>query len=249
MENLLQLIKNNDGKEAVSARNLYTYLGYDSGQWKRWYTKNILNNQFAFENEDYQVFDSQSKSDKGGRPTKNFALSIDFAKKICMMSKTKKGEEARDYYLKCEEVVQTIVSEPKTEIPQTFAEALRLAADTLEKNEKLQIENTRLHERTDFIDIVFTANDLLSCSEVCNILNLSYGNKTLFKKLRESGIFFKNRNEPKQIFVDKGYFRMKENLYKDKVTIQTFFTQKGLGYVAKFLGVIIPQINRVKFID
>lgn len=141
------------------------------------------------------------------------------------------------------------IPETQIKIPQTFAEALRLAADMSEQKERLEIENARLHERTDFIDIVFTANDLLSCSEVCKILNLSYGNKTLFKKLRESGIFFKNRNEPKQIFVDKGYFRMKENLYKDKVTIQTFFTQKGLGYVAKFLGVIVPKINRVKFID
>lgn len=98
---LIRIFDNNGGS-AVSARELYLFLGYDSSQWKRWYTKNILNNEFAIENEDYEVFDIMSNTDKGGRPTKDFALAIDFAKKISMMSKTEKGEEARKYFLDCE---------------------------------------------------------------------------------------------------------------------------------------------------
>lgn len=128
------------------------------------------------------------------------------------------------------------------QIPQTFAEALKLAYEQ-------QITIERLETRTKFVDVVFNSDELLTGAQVCKLLNLSYGNKTLYKNLREKGLFFKNRNEPKQLFVDKGYFRMKEVLIKDKVRIQTYFTQKGLGYIAKFLGVIIQPINTVRMID
>lgn len=134
------------------------------------------------------------------------------------------------------------IPEPQTQIPQTFAEALKLAYEQ-------QITIERLETRTKFVDVVFNSDELLTGAQVCKLLNLSYGNKTLYKNLREKGLFFKNRNEPKQLFVDKGYFRMKEVLIKDKVRIQTYFTQKGLGYIAKFLGVIIQPINTVRMID
>lgn len=237
MENLLQLIQNNDGQNAVSARNLYTFLGYDLKNWKRWSTKNIINNEFAIENEDYQTF----VIERNGNETLDFAIQLDFAKKLSMMAKTEKGEEARKYFIECEKISKGLIH-PQTQIPQTFAEALKLAYEQ-------QITIERLETRTKFVDVVFNSDELLTGAQVCKLLNLSYGNKTLYKNLREKGLFFKNRNEPKQLFVDKGYFRMKEVLIKDKVRIQTYFTQKGLGYIAKFLGVIIQPINTVRMID
>lgn len=243
MENLLQLIQNNDGQNAVSARNLYTFLGYDLKNWKRWYTKNIVNNDFAIESIDFQTLVIERSEYLKGNFSNDFALSIEFAKKISMMARTEKGEEARKYFIECEKIAkQSIQIQPQIQIPQTFAEALKLAYE-----QQLTIE--RLETRTKFVDVVFNSDDLLTGAQVCKLLNLSYGNKTLYKTLREKGLFFKNRNEPKQLFVDKGYFRMKEVLIKDKVKIQTYFTQKGLGYIAKYLGVIIQPITTVKMIN
>lgn len=42
-----------------------------------------------------EVFDLMSNTQTGGRPTKDFALSIDFSKKLSMLARTEKGEEAR----------------------------------------------------------------------------------------------------------------------------------------------------------
>jgi phage antirepressor YoqD-like protein len=61
--------------------------------------------------------------------------------------------------------------------------------------------------------------------------------------LREKGVFFKNRNEPMQQYISKGYFEVKETFLeisttKRIVTVQTFATQKGLGFIAKILGVV-----------
>lgn len=102
MKNLNELIpiQENNGKKAVSARMLYEFLGYNKSAWKRWYTKNIIENIYAEENVDWQGFDIELN----GNETKDFALSIPFAKKISMMSKTDKGEEAREYFLRCEQV-------------------------------------------------------------------------------------------------------------------------------------------------
>lgn len=37
-----------------------------------------------------------------GNETKDFALTIDFAKRLAMMAKTEKGEQARKYFIECE---------------------------------------------------------------------------------------------------------------------------------------------------
>ena len=110
--------------QAVDAKELYQKLGLNPTQWGRWSKQNIANNPFALEGTDYGVYDSMSNT-QGGRPTTNYALSIDFAKKLSMQVQTEKGEEIRDYFLECERQAQ----QPSFNLPQTFSEALQLAAD------------------------------------------------------------------------------------------------------------------------
>lgn len=96
MNELIKISENN-GKKAVSARELYQKLGYDLSQWSRWLKKNITENQFAIENEDFVKLDTKSR-------TTDFALSIDFAKKISMLARTETGEKIRDYFIEVEKV-------------------------------------------------------------------------------------------------------------------------------------------------
>lgn len=132
--------------------------------------------------------------------------------------------------------------------PRTHKEVLMSELALLEENERLQIENSKMKTRSDFVNIVFDSDKLLTGSKVCKLLNLPYGNQTLYKKLREKGIFFKNGNEPKQSYVDRGYFRMKEIVVNDIIKTQTLFTQKGLGFIAKTLEVVVEPIKQVKTI-
>ena len=48
----------------------------------------------------------------------------------------------------------------------------------------------------------------MDIGQAAKILGLPFGRNTLFKKLREMGVFFANRNEPKQKYIDAGYFEM-----------------------------------------
>ncbi|WP_185269450.1 phage antirepressor KilAC domain-containing protein [Chryseobacterium bernardetii] len=133
-------------------------------------------------------------------------------------------------------------------LPQTKKEWIEFSLKQEEEIEKLQIENSKMKTRSDFVNIVFDSDKLLTGSKVCKLLNLPYGNQTLYKILREKGIFFKNGNEPKQSYVDRGYFRMKEIIVNDVIRTQTLFTQKGLGFIAKTLEIVVEPIKQVKTI-
>ena len=105
----LIIITEQNGSKAVSARELYEFLGYNKAVWSRWYQKNILENEFAFENIDYQTLNIMLN----GNETKDFAISIDFAKKLSMKANTARGEEARQYFIECEKQLRAKEQAPK----------------------------------------------------------------------------------------------------------------------------------------
>ncbi len=133
-------------------------------------------------------------------------------------------------------------------IPTTLPEALRLAADKAEEamrykelSEHKDGVIARLKPKADFADTAFTSDTLISISQAAKILKLPFGRNTLFKKLRESGVFFNNKNEPKQRFVDAGYFRMTEGnpIETSKglmIPVTVYCTQKGLAYINHRFG-------------
>ena len=69
---------------AVSASTLHCQFGLDKSQWARWYRTNIEENEFATKGEDWEVFDTMSKTSIGGRPSRDFFLALPFAKKLSM---------------------------------------------------------------------------------------------------------------------------------------------------------------------
>lgn len=106
MSNELIPLKNENN---VSARELYNFLELSEGQFARWSRSNILENEFAIENEDYIGVDINVE----GNNVKDFDLTIPFAKKLCMISKSPKGETARNYFIAVEAKLQSLIK-PKT---------------------------------------------------------------------------------------------------------------------------------------
>ncbi|CUN12706.1 ORF6C domain-containing protein [Turicibacter sanguinis] len=98
---LIKVTTNEQGQKLVSARDLYLGLGLDKSQWARWSKKNIEQNDFFKENKDWVGFDIVSS----GNVTKDFAISLEFAKHIAMMARTEKSHEYRNYFIECEKVV------------------------------------------------------------------------------------------------------------------------------------------------
>lgn len=112
-----------------------------------------------------------------------------------------------------------------------------LEADNQQKEAKIG----KLQPKADFADKAFASDDKVDIGQSAKILNLGYGRNTLFRKLKEKGIFFANRNEPKQQYVNAGYFELKEQFIERRnhpgfVVMKTLVTQKGLAFINKMLG-------------
>ena len=124
-----------DEEGMTTARKLYAFLEMDSKNYSRWCKRNITENEFAEENVDY-FYSSLMKSEQGrGNFAEDYKLSASFAKKLSMQSKTAKGEQARQYFLKVEAKLKETVSRT---VPMSPLEQLQLQAQAiLQVNEKV----------------------------------------------------------------------------------------------------------------
>lgn len=120
----------------ITSRELYEFLELRPSDYSRWCKKNILDNPFALEHVDYRVFRTDAENHLGGRPSTDYKLTIDFAKKLCMTSKSPQGEVARNYFIEVEKRFQEITSQPFV-LPQNFGEACRMLAETWEHEQLL----------------------------------------------------------------------------------------------------------------
>lgn len=125
--------------------------------------------------------------------------------------------------------------------------ATQLKNERKEK-QRLELENKHLEKKTaeqepyvSFAKTAFITDDKVDIGMAAKILKLGFGRNTLFQKLRQVGVFFSNRNEPKQRFVNAGYFEMKEkfierNSHPGFVVTKILVTQKGLAYINHLFG-------------
>lgn len=121
--NELQIIEK-DGIQAVSARELYKGLEIQC-RFSLWWENN--SKEFV-ENEDFtSVFKDTEVKNNGGiqiRQLQDYAISLDMAKSICLMSRTEIGKTYRNYLIRLEKAWNT----PEA----VMARALQLANNKLE---------------------------------------------------------------------------------------------------------------------
>lgn len=124
-----------------------------------------------------------------------------------------------------------------TQLKSEREEKARIEAESKRKDEVI----AKQEPLASFAKTAFTTNDKVDIGMSAKILKLGFGRNTLFDKLRKAGVFFANRNEPKQRFIDAGYFEMKEkfierNNHPGFVVTKVLVTQKGLAYLNHLFG-------------
>ena len=116
------------------------------------------------------------------------------------------------------------------QIPKTFAEALRLAAD-------LEEERQKLLPKADQFDKFISGENYQDMNTAAKVL--SWGRNKLFAELRRRGILMPG-NRPYQSYIDRGYFVVKEKSIDMGGTVfnkpQTYVTAKGLSWLEKVLN-------------
>lgn len=111
-----------------------------------------------------------------------------------------------------------------------------------QKIRQLEEKNAKLKPKADFAEAAFKAEGKVDIGQAAKILNLGFGRNTLFKKLKEVGVFFKDRNEPKQKYIDAGYFEMTllppihRDSHPDILYQKVLCKPKGLAYINQLFG-------------
>lgn len=107
-----------DKKGRTTARKLYEFLELNQSNYSKWIRRNITENEFAAENEDYIPFVPEDERGFNPKPTTDYQLTATFAKKLSMTAKNQKGEQARNYFIKVEDAAVKMASHiEKTNTP------------------------------------------------------------------------------------------------------------------------------------
>lgn len=127
----LILVTEKEGQQLVDAKELWNVLESKT-EVAKWIKRRILNNSYFTEDEDYTFF---VKYGEKGRPSNEYTLTLDTAKKIAMAEQTIVGNKVREYFILCEKKVKELI---KT---LTVGEQLVLNAQLLLAQEKKLLEH------------------------------------------------------------------------------------------------------------
>jgi len=87
---------------AVHARGLHKFLEVGR-HFANWIQERVDTYGFL-EHQDFEVIIDTDKNPKGGRPSKEYMVSMSMAKELAMMERNAKGKEARLYFIEMEQV-------------------------------------------------------------------------------------------------------------------------------------------------
>jgi phage anti-repressor protein len=218
--------------QTVNARDLHAFL--EVGKvFAAWIHERI--EQYGFvENTDFAVFSDSGNNPKGGRPAKEYAITIDMAKELAMVERNEKGKEARQYFIECEKRLKAVTPAAAFAIPQTYAEALQLAADQARQIEQQTILIEQQKPAVEFVGKYVDTTGTFGFRQVCKLLEANESEFRAF--LFDKGIVYRlNGNlAPKAEHIQAGRFDVKTGV-SDKNNhsfTQMRFTSKGVQWIA-----------------
>ena len=119
-----------DKNGMTTAKKLYEFLELNPAHYARWCRTNITENEFAEENADYWAFTFDGERGFNPNPTQDFKLTASFAKKLSMLQKNERGEQARNYFIKVEGKLKEVVKEEKISSKPDRTEIMLMNART-----------------------------------------------------------------------------------------------------------------------
>lgn len=184
-------------QQGVNARDLHAFLEVKTA-FKDWIARRIEDFDFK-EASDFCSF--LSKTPEGGRPSKEYLLTLNMAKELSMVERNEKGKQARHYFIQCEK--QLKVAQQQFAIPQTLPEALRLAADLADKNAALESKVKADAPKVEFCDKVVADNEAMTITKAAKVIG--YPPRKLKDYIRQIGWLYANSDTPMQSAITTGY--------------------------------------------
>ena len=233
---LIKVMVKND-RQLVSARDLHKGLEIKK-RFSAWVEQNFKDFE---ENADFTSVPQGTVVQSGNgtvRKYDDYALTLDMAKQLCMMSHSDLGKKYRRYFIELER---------KWNDPQEVVK--RGYAILQNENARLKIELETAKPKALFADAVSTSDTPILVGELAKILHqngVSMGQNRMFRWLRDNGYLISKKgtsyNMPTQRAMELGLFKIKENAITHSdghvtITKTPKVTGKGQVYfVNKFVG-------------
>ena len=235
MNELIKVTTNNNDEQLVSARELHDKLEVKT-RFSQWVTQNFKN--FRSDVDFTSVVSTTVVNNGAVRYLDDYAITVDMAKHISMMSGTSKGHEMRDYFIK----VEKAWNNPEMVVQR----ALQIQT---KKVEQLKLENEAMKPKALFADAVSASHTSILVGELAKLLKqngVNMGATRLFEWLRGNGFLIKRKgtdwNMPTQLSMDMKLFEIKETtIARSDGSVSISKTAKVTGkgqqyFINKFLG-------------
>ena len=209
-----ELLNVNFDTQTVSARELHEQLEI-SKRFSAWFE---TNSQGFVEGEDFNAayLKVQGNQYGGEKEIQDYNLTVDMAKHLCLMSRTEKGKQSRQYLLDLEKAWNT----PE----QVMARALKIANRTIdslkEHNTKLIEDCERMKPKEIFADAVSASKTSILIGDLAKLIcqnGCQIGQKRLFEWMRANGYLILRKgsdyNMPTQRSMEMGLFEIKESTH------------------------------------
>ena len=129
-KDIVSIYENDKGERLINARELHKALG-SKRQFANWIKQRIEQYEFV-ENEEFICFNKFVKANKyGNKSLKEYYLTVDMAKELCMIENNEVGRKIRKYFIEVEKRYRSII-----ESPQNIFDVMHIALNQIEENEK-----------------------------------------------------------------------------------------------------------------
>jgi len=227
--------------QTANARDLHRFLNLtrDFNQWMR----EQIERARLIEGRDFQSYEDVGL---GPRPRKEYALTIDAAKHIAMMSGSDRGFEVREYFLACERKVRAgitaddLLSNPKQLL--AIAQGYALQIEDMRRDMAVMKSDVDAYER------IAGADDLFGVRVAAKLLQMQ--ERKFIQWLTEKKWAYRQLGTKHLLgYADK----IQSGLCTNKATTYTKldgsegvkdtlkFTAKGIARLAKALNVVIAE--------
>ena len=165
MKDLIQIHYDNADRPTVSGRELYEALEVKTA-YKDWFPRMC---EYGFsEGKDYCSFLSDRSDGKAGKPRTDHQLTIPMAKELCMLQRTDKGKQMRQYFI--------AVEEQWNSPDAIMARALQLSNAKLKEMQitvsALTVENQIMKPKAEYFDELVDRNLLTGIRETAGELGV-----------------------------------------------------------------------------
>ncbi|WP_409374109.1 phage antirepressor KilAC domain-containing protein [Streptococcus suis] len=244
MQEIININLNEENEPVVSARQLHETLEIKK-RFSAWFE---VNSKLFIEGEEFTSVQTGTVVNNGAiKPLQDYALTLDMAKHLAMMSRTDKGKQVRQYFIQ----VEKDFNSPEKIMARALLMADKKITHLTMENTQLQLELQEAQKQARYLDLIIESKGALRVTQIAADYGMSANkfNKTLAElgvqhKVNGQWILYKKH-------MGKGYTDSHTFDYQDKnghtrANVTTTWTQKGRLFLYELLkdNGILPLIEQ-----